>query len=130
MKAPLYTEILRRTLLPFIQNTCPGVHRFMQDNDPKHTSKVAQQFLQESHVNWWKTPAESPDCNPIENLWHELKEYCRREVKPRTKDELVQGILEFWMTVDVQKCQKYMYIRHLRKVVPKVIELNGAATGY
>ena len=128
MKAPLYTEILRRTLLPFIQHTCPGGHRFMQDNDPKHTSKVAQQFLQDNHVNWWKTPAESPDCNPIENLWHELKEYCRREVKPRTKDELVQGILEFWKTVDVQKCQKY--IRHLRKVVPKVIELNGAATGY
>ena len=128
LKAPLYTEILRSTLLPFLQNTCLDHHRFMQDNDPKHTSRVAQLFLEENHVNWWKTPAESPDCNPIENLWHELKEYCRREVKPRTKDELVQGILEFWKTVDVNKCQKY--IRHLRMMVPKVIELNGAATGY
>ena len=79
-------------------------------------------------VNWWKTPAESPDLNPIENLWHELKEYIRRVVKPKIKSELVSGILEFWDTVDVQKCKKY--IGHLRKVVPKVIQMNGGPTGY
>ena len=100
----------------------------MQDNDPKHTSRKVQDFLAEKSINWWKTPAESPDCNPIENIWHELKEYIRREVKPRTKEQLVQGIQEFWATVDVQKCQKY--IHHLRKVIPRVIELNGDATGY
>ena len=84
--------------------------------------------MKDNGINWWKTPAESPDLNPIENLWHELKEYIRREVKPKTKDELIAGIIEFWSTVDKNKCIKY--IRHLRKVIPKVIELNGAATGY
>ena len=44
------------------------------------------------------------------------------------KDELIQGILRFWGTVDTAKCLKY--IGHLRKVIPKVIELEGAATGY
>ncbi len=100
----------------------------MQDNDPKHTSRFAQQFMMSTGVNWWATPPESPDCNPIENLWHELKEYMRREVKPTTKQELVDGIVAFWATVDVAKCTRY--IRHLRKVIPRVIELNGAATGY
>ena len=51
----------------------------------------------------------------------------RREVKPR-KSELVDGILRFWPNMDKAKCQKY--IRHLRKVWPKIIELNGAAAGY
>ena len=75
MAAPLYCEILQQTLqqtvLPFIQEHFPPppttTHRFMQDNDPKHTSRVAQQFYTDSDINWWKTPAESPDINPIES---------------------------------------------------------------
>jgi transposase len=57
----------------------------MQDNDPKHTSRLAKAFFSDNNINWWKTPPESPDCNPIENLWHEMKEYLRREVKPDNK---------------------------------------------
>ena len=78
----------------------------MQDNDPKHTSLFAQSFYREKGINWWKTPAESPDINPIENMWHELKEHIQREIKPHTKDELVAGIKQFWRTVDVDKCTR------------------------
>ena len=127
MNALLYIDILDQTL-PYIQEVYPEKHRFMQDNDPKHTSRAAAAFMEEHGVTWWKTPAESPDCNPIENLWHELKEFIRREVKPRNKQELVDGIRRFWGTVSISKCTKY--IRHLRKVLPRVIELNGDATGY
>lgn len=66
--------------------------------------------------------------NPIENIWHELKEFIRREVKPKTKQDLIDGIAHFWTTVTAEKCTRY--IRHLRKVIPKVVEVNGAATGY
>ena len=128
MKKELYTEILDSTLLPFIQSVCPTQHRFMQDNDPKHVAGHTQRWLAEKGINWWRTPAESPDLNAIENLWHELKEYIRREVKPLNKQELVNGILAFWRTVTVEKCRKY--IGHLRKVIPRVIELEGQATGY
>ena len=55
-------------------------------------------------------------------------ENIRRVVKPKTKEELVEELKEFWRTVNVQKCNKY--IGHLRKVVPKVIEVGGNATGY
>lgn len=129
MAAPLFCEILKRTLLPFLQQKFPSTeHRFMQDNDPKHTSRTAQDFYSRSGINWWRTPAESPDLNPIENLWHELKEYVRRTVKPTTKLELVNGINSFWATVDENKCCHY--INHLKKVIPRVIEVNGDATGY
>ena len=52
----------------------------------------------------------------------------RREVKPVTKEQLVNGIQAFWKTVDQNKCCKY--IGHLQKVIPAVIELNSDATGY
>ena len=128
MNAELYVSILRTGFLPFIRSTYPDSHRFIQDNDPKHTSATARRFYSEEEINWWKTPPESPDANPIENLWHELKEYIRREIKPSTKVELIAGIEKFWDTVSVEKCNKY--INHLRKVFPRIIHLDGAATGY
>ena len=73
MNAEGYENILREALLPFLQNAYPRGHRLMQDNDPKHTSNRVVQFLNDEGVNWWKTPPESPDLNPIENLWHELR---------------------------------------------------------
>ena len=115
MNAEGYETILRQGLLPFIHSVYPTAHRLMQDNDPKHTSNHITHFLQAEGINWWKTPPESPDCNPIENLWHELKEFMRREVKPTGKQQLIDGISKFWETVDVAKCQKYMYITHLKK---------------
>ena len=130
MKASLYCEILKKTLVPFIEEKFPppSVHRFMQDNDPKHTSKAAQEFFARNNINWWRTPPESPDMNPIENLWHELKEHIRSHVKPTTKEELIDGILQFWDKVDAFKCCRY--IDHLKKVLPRAIEVGGEPTGY
>ena len=128
MNAPLFTSILDGTLLPFLRREFASGHKFMQDNNPKHTSVYARRFMEDKGINWWRTPPESPDLNPIENLWHELKEFIRRVVKPQAKEELIDGIEQFWQTVDATKCQKY--IGHLRKVIPKVIELNREATGY
>ena len=116
MNAPLFINVLKETLLPYLRDVFPDGHRFMQDNDPKHTSVAAQQFYVDSGINHWKTPPESPDLNPIENMWHELKEFLRREVKPHSKQELIDGIQQFWATVTVAKCK---YINHLKKVIPE-----------
>lgn len=93
-----------------------------------HQVRAAQQFFATHNINWWRIPPESPDMNPIENLWHELKEFIRREVKPRSKDELIEGIELFWDSVDIHKCQRY--IDHLKKVLPRAIEVGGEPTGY
>ena len=93
MKQELFVEILKTALVPSINTLFPGGHRSMMDNDPKHTSRYAQAWMAENQINWWRTPAESPDLNPIENLWHELKEYIRRVVKPKIKQELIDGII-------------------------------------
>ena len=41
MDANLYTEILERSQLPLLHDVYPDGHRFMQDNDLKHTYKKA-----------------------------------------------------------------------------------------
>ena len=102
----------------------------MMDNDPKHTLGYAAEWTRGNSVNWWKTSAESPDLNPLENLLHKLKECIRREIKPKNKDELVTGIMKFWEIVDTAKCLKYTCIGHFNKIIPEVIQVKGAATGY
>ena len=51
--------------------------------------------------------SQSPDLNPIENLWYELKEFVQREVKLTTKHQLIDGIELFWSTVDSVKSEVY-----------------------
>ena len=63
----LYIDILDKTLKPFIKKNYSNGHHLMADNDSKHTSVAAKQFLEENGINWWRTPAESPDLNPIKN---------------------------------------------------------------
>ena len=95
MDADLYVNILQVGLLPFIQTVYPEHHRFQQDNDPKHTSRKAKELFENEGINWWRTPAESPDLNPIERVWSHMKYYLAYTIKPSNKRELVEGIKSF-----------------------------------
>ena len=128
MTSTRYCSILETALLPFINAAFPDGHRFQQDNDPKHTSNYTKAFLYNNGINWWKTPPESPDLNPIENIWGSLKYYLRHEYKPRNLESLIDSIKTFWKSMTPEVCKKY--ISHLHKVMPKVVELDGAASGY
>ena len=47
MESTFFTEdLLSKCLMPFIHETFPDGHRFQQDNDPKHTSKLTQMFIE------------------------------------------------------------------------------------
>lgn len=74
------------------------------------------------------TPASSPDINPIENLWSALKGHLLKEVKPKTKDELIGGIRTFWESLTKKKCCSY--IDHIHRVIPFVILNGGGPSGF
>ena len=71
------------------------------DNDPKHTCKQAKAYMMETGVASIKTPAESPDMNPIENIWALMKGDLRRE-SPKTQEALCDCILRSWAKIYVK----------------------------
>ena len=93
MNAQCLGAVYEAGLLPFIQERFPVRHRLYQDNDPKHSSKYIENFLEQRGVNWWYTPPESPDLNSIELVWGSLKQYLRNHSKPKNLEELKAGII-------------------------------------
>lgn len=99
-----------------------------KDNDSKHVSRSTKQWMVENEMmdNVMVTPASSPDLNPIENVWSALKDHLQRLVKPKRKEELIQGIVNWWESLTPEKCGRY--IDHIHRVIPHVVLNNGGPT--
>ncbi len=68
---------------------------FLQNNDPKHKSRVVQTFLFNNGIQCIDFPPLSPDLNPIENLLSILKTKLEAR-KAKDLDELEKFVLEEW----------------------------------
>jgi len=76
LDADLMVEILGRTLLPSLGNTnsTPRANILIyHDRDPKFTSRKVKQFLADNNLTDIGAPPQSPDFNPMENVWHLLQ---------------------------------------------------------
>src|SRR3990167_1351000 len=91
MDADLYVQILKSELMNSIKyyELDQDEIIFQQDNDPKHTSKLAKDALEDLNLNVLEWPSQSPDLNPIEHYWgHVARELKRRTGLIPNKDEL------------------------------------------
>ena len=78
---------------------------FQMDNDPKHTSKVGAKWLKESKVKVLEWPSQSPNLNPLENLWVELKKRVQAR-RPTNLTQLHQLCQEEWAKIHPTYCGK------------------------
>jgi len=70
---------------------------FQQDNDPKHTSRVASNWFEEKRIKKLSWPPSSPDMNIIEHVWHQLDRFVRaHDPLPKNKKQLWEALQEEW----------------------------------
>ncbi len=78
---------------------------FQQDLAPAHTAKGTKSWFNDHGVTVLDWPANSPDLNPIENLWGIVKRKMR-DTRPNNGDELKATVKETWASITPQQCHK------------------------
>ena len=74
-------------------------------------------------------PAQSPDPNPIEHLWVDLKKAPRKHATPpKGVHELWERVVEEWNKIPPETCQNL--IESMPRSVQAVIKAKGGHTKY
>ena len=131
MDAEQYVEILDDHLLPSIEESgiAEGDCIFQQDNDPKHTSRKARNWMEENDITLLDWAPQSPDLNPIEHLWHHIKlQLCKYEVPATGVWQIWERVAEVWNAIEPEVCQKL--IESMPRRVEAVIKAKGGNTKY
>ena len=101
-------SIYERGLLPSAQKFYGANSddwQLLEDGDPKHTSKLSKTWKAENGVQVLEWSANSPDCNPIENVWALMKARLRQR-KIATLTGLIKAIKEEWQSLTIEYAKK------------------------
>jgi len=128
MDQHVYRDILETYVRPTVNDMFGGEnYYFQQDNDPKHKSKRCQEYLAYNNITTIEWPAQSPDLNPIENLWSILDQNTR-DRKVNSKTELFEHLRQAWL--ELPKSLLTDLVNSMPRRIAAVIEANGMATKY
>lgn len=97
MRQDQYKKILEERLLPQLNEWFGEGEEpiFMHDGAPCHKAKTVSKFLADKNITVLDWPGNSPDMNPIENVW----ELMKREISKATvttKQELIEKLIDVW----------------------------------
>jgi hypothetical protein len=135
----LYLSTLQNLLPPFMDHLPEDPFNliFMHDNAPIHKSRIVQNWLSNQDFITMEWPPYSPDLNPIEHVWRELKVILHRQHpdlktlragKDRVKAHLVEVLPEAWDAISEEFLETL--VTSMPRRVQAVLKADGWSTKY
>ena len=93
MDGAKYGQIFEENLLPSARKlSMERRFTFKHDNDPKHTAQLSTQWLKEKKVNVLAWPSQTPDLNPIKNLWNHHQTELNLSNSTKKSGQILQSL--------------------------------------
>ena len=106
MNSSMYREILEKNLQKSATSLGHSQNFVLQHNNHlKHTAKLTKEWFENNGISTLNWPSQSPDLNPIENLWNTLKVKVH-ERNPQNIKQLEELYKEEWGKVTLDQCGK------------------------
>lgn len=129
MKSKGYQFVLRRCLLPFFRRNRNKNFILMQDNAPIHASQSTQSWLQRKNIPLLEWPPNSPDLNPLENIWGIMVRRIYEGNRQYSNIcELKKAIVHAWHSID-QKIIDNLVLSMDNRIF-QATQRNGGPTDY
>ncbi len=128
MDGAMYHEILGNNVLHSVRALKMGRGWvFQHDNDSKQWARETKEWLHKKQLKVLEWPSQSPDLNPIENLWRELKLRVAQR-QPQNLKDLEKTCMEEWAKIPAAVCANL--VKNYRKRLTSVIVNKGFCTKY
>jgi len=128
--ADFIQHVYKPGLVPFLQKQDPDRSLnlvLMEDGAPVHKAKLSAVFLAQAKINklpnW---PPQSPDLNPIENVWKILKTNVQELYDPKSVSEMQEALKQAWNNFPNQTLINI--IKSMPQQMQAVLDADGGPT--
>lgn len=126
MNSASYIDILDEKLIQHMSLAECSV--FQQDSAPCHVSKTSMKWFREKNIELLDWPGNSPDLNPIENLWRIVKKKVQGKT-PSSLDQLKEEIKRIWcLEISKEVCENLS--NSMPRRIAAVLKNRGYSSKY